>query len=79
MISNPIFMFLAVTIIFFTIIFIFSSLVDIYKRDNNITDDENKDKYMKYGSIYGKKYCVKTDYGDWDSEFTMDILEKFIK
>lgn len=51
---------------------------DIYKRDNNITDDENKDKYMKYGSIYGKKYCVKTDYGDWDSEFTMDILEKFI-
>jgi site-specific DNA-methyltransferase (adenine-specific) len=51
---------------------------DIYKRDNNITDDENKDKYMKYGSIYGKKYCVKTDYGDWDSEFTMNILEKFI-
>jgi len=51
---------------------------DIYKRDNNIRDDENKDKYMKYGSIYGKKYCVKTDYGDWDSEFTMDILEKFI-
>ena len=51
---------------------------DIYKRDNNITDDENKEKYMKYGSIYGKKYCVKTDYGDWDSEFTMDILEKFI-
>jgi site-specific DNA-methyltransferase (adenine-specific) len=51
---------------------------DIYKRENNITDDENKDKYMKYGSIYGKKYCVKTDYGEWDSEFTMDILEKFI-
>jgi site-specific DNA-methyltransferase (adenine-specific) len=51
---------------------------DIYKRDNNITDDENKDKYMKYGSIYGKKYCVKTDYGYWDSEFTMNILEKFI-
>jgi len=49
-----------------------------YKRDNNITDDENKEKFMKYGSIYGKKYCVKTDYGEWDSEFTMDILEKFI-
>ena len=28
---------------------------------------------MKYGTIYGKKYCVKTDYGEWDSEFTMDI------
>ena len=49
-----------------------------YKNENNITDDENKDKYMKYGSIYGKKYCVKTDYGEWDSEFTMEILEKFI-
>jgi site-specific DNA-methyltransferase (adenine-specific) len=49
-----------------------------YKIENNITDDENKEKYMKYGSIYGKKYCVKTDYGEWDSEFTMDILEKFI-
>ena len=33
---------------------------------------------MKYGSIYGKKYCVKTDYGDWDKDFTMDKLEAFI-
>ena len=33
---------------------------------------------MKYGTIYGKKYCVKTDYGGWDSEFTMEILENFI-
>ena len=49
-----------------------------YKTDNNINSDRNKDKYMKYGSIYGKKYCVKTDYGDWDSQFTMEILEKFI-
>lgn len=49
-----------------------------YKRENHITDDENKEKFMKYGSIYGKKYCIKTDYGEWDSEFTMEILEKFI-
>ena len=40
--------------------------------------DLNKDKYIKYGTIYGKKYCVKTDYGDWDNDFTMEILEKFI-
>ena len=33
---------------------------------------------MKYGSIYGKKYCVKTDYGTWDSEFTIEKLEEFI-
>lgn len=49
-----------------------------YKTQNGIEDDTNKEKYMKYGSIYGKKYCVKTDYGDWDSDFTMEILEEFI-
>jgi site-specific DNA-methyltransferase (adenine-specific) len=49
-----------------------------YKKKNNIEGDSNKDKYIKYGTIYGKKYCVKTDYGEWDSEFTMEILEEFI-
>jgi site-specific DNA-methyltransferase (adenine-specific) len=49
-----------------------------YKLENNIQKDTNKEKYMKYGTIYGKKYCVKTDYGEWDSEFTIEILEKFI-
>ncbi len=49
-----------------------------YKKINKISDDTNKEKYIKYGSIYGKKYCVKTDYGDWDNEFTVDILEEFI-
>jgi site-specific DNA-methyltransferase (adenine-specific) len=49
-----------------------------YKKLNKIEDDTNKEKYIKYGSIYGKKYCVKTEYGDWDSDFTMEILEQFI-
>jgi site-specific DNA-methyltransferase (adenine-specific) len=49
-----------------------------YKKEHAITDDKNKDAYLKYGTIYGKKYCVKTDYGSWDSEFTMEDLEKFI-
>jgi len=49
-----------------------------YKTENDIDDDKNKEKYMKYGSIYGKKYCVKTDYGNWDSKFTMEVLEEFI-
>ena len=49
-----------------------------YKHMNEIEDDTNKEKYIKYGSIYGKKYCVKTDYGNWDSEFTIEILEQFI-
>lgn len=49
-----------------------------YKTENNIIDDVKKEKYLKYGTIYGKKYCVKTDYGVWDSEFTMEMLEKYI-
>ena len=50
-----------------------------YKKKNNIKDDKKKDNYLKYGTIYGKKYCVKTDFGDWDNNFTLDILENFIK
>ena len=49
-----------------------------YKAANDLKDDKQKDNYMKYGSVYGKKYAVKTDYGDWDKGFTMDELDKFI-
>lgn len=49
-----------------------------YKKNNDIKDDKNKENYLKYGSIYGKKYCVQTDYGQWDSEFSMETLELFI-
>lgn len=49
-----------------------------YKTENGLTDDTKRDNYIKYGTIYGKKYCVKTDYGDWDSDFTMDVLDTFI-
>ena len=46
------------------------------KRDKKLKD--LKKNYLKYGSIYGKKYAVRTDYGKWDSEFTMEKLELFI-
>ena len=54
---------------------------------NNITEEKKKKKeleklknnYLKFGSIYGKKYAVITNYGDWDNNFTMEILEKFIE
>ena len=49
-----------------------------YKAENDIQDDSHKDAYLKYGTLYGKKYCVKTDYGAWDSEFSMDLLDKFV-
>lgn len=40
--------------------------------------DEMKNNYLKYGTIYGKKYAVKTEFGDWDDEFTMNDLESFV-
>jgi site-specific DNA-methyltransferase (adenine-specific) len=50
-----------------------------YKKLNNIKNDDNKSNYLKYGTIYGTKYAVKTDYGDWDKNFSIEILEEFIK
>ena len=50
-----------------------------YKTENGLDDDLKRDNYMKYGTIYGTKYSVKTDYGKWDSEFTIDKLKKFIQ
>lgn len=50
-----------------------------YKSKNNITTDADKEKYINYGSTYGKKYSIQTDYGEWDTSFTMEILENFIK
>ena len=46
------------------------------KREKKLK--ELKKNYLKYGSIYGKKYAVQTDYGSWDSGFTMEKLELFI-
>jgi len=51
----------------------------------NIAEDHRADKlttlkknFLKYGSIYGEKYAVVTDHGEWDSDFTMDKLEEFV-
>lgn len=53
---------------------------EAYKKVNNIHGDDEKDNYLRYGTIYGKKYCVRTDYGTWDNgtEFTLDTLDAFI-
>lgn len=52
---------------------------DKYKNIEGMTEEKMKENYMKYASIYGKKYSVQTDYGEWDSLFSMDILDNFIK
>ena len=51
---------------------------EAYKKAQGIQGDEKKDNYMRYGSIYGKKYAVKTDYGTWDSDFTMEELDLIV-
>lgn len=38
-----------------------------------------KGDYLKYGSIYGTKYAVQTDFGKWDSEFDLETLDSFIR
>ena len=50
-----------------------------YKNKHKIDDDTKKQNFIKYGTIYGKKYSVQTDYGDWDKEFTLEILDEFIQ
>ena len=41
--------------------------------------EAQRGNYLRHGSIYGTKYCVKTDYGEWDSAFTMEALEGFLR
>lgn len=50
-----------------------------YKDENKILDDTNKEKYLKYGSVYGKKYSVMTNYGPWDESFTIQQLDAFVE
>ena len=38
-----------------------------------------KENFLKYGTIYGKKYAIKTKYGQWDEDFTLGKLEEFIE
>ena len=51
---------------------------EAYKKKKKWKTDRKKKKFMKYGTIYGKKYCVKTKYGDWDKDFSLEKLELFI-
>ena len=41
---------------------------ELFKKEKKIKNDDKKENYLKYG-IFGKKYAVKTDYGDWGQRF----------
>lgn len=51
-----------------------SKIKDLTEEQKKKKLEKLKDDYMRYGSIYGEKYAVKTNYGTWDSEFTMEQL-----
>ena len=38
-----------------------------------------KSNYLDYGSIYGKKYAVQTNYDAWDKQFNIDTLQQYIE
>ena len=47
-------------------------------EDRKTAMSRMKSDYLKYGSIYGKKYAVQTDFGDWDAQFSLEKLQSFV-
>ena len=54
------------------------SVKDKYIGKKDMNEETMKHNYMKYGSIYGSKYSVQTEYGEWDTSFSMEQLDTFI-
>ena len=50
-----------------------------FKKKKGYINDDYKLNYIKYGNASGNKYAFKTDYGQWDKEFTINKLEEFVK
>ena len=55
-----------------------NSVKDKYVGKKDMPEETMKQNFMKYGSIFGSKYSVQTEYGEWDTSFTMEILDNFI-
>ena len=51
---------------------------EIYGKKGLVDDDGKKENYMRYGTIYGKKYCVKTTTEIGTTTLPLKNLEKFI-
>jgi site-specific DNA-methyltransferase (adenine-specific) len=52
-----------------------------YQAKHDIKEDKKgkkKDNYLRYGTMLGKKYCKKTDFGSWDADFTIEQLDEFV-
>lgn len=51
----------------------------VFKEKKGYVNDDYKTNYIKYGNTSGNKYAFKTDFGEWDKEFTIEKLEEFVK
>jgi len=40
--------------------------------------EKAKENFLKYGSVYGEKYAVRTSYGKWDEDFTLEKMQNFV-
>lgn len=40
--------------------------------------EQEKENFLKYGTILGKKYAYKSDFGEWDNTFTMESLDQIV-
>jgi site-specific DNA-methyltransferase (adenine-specific) len=49
-----------------------------YIGKKNMSEETMKQNFIRYGSIFGSKYSVQTEYGEWDTNFTMELLDNFI-
>ena len=50
-----------------------------FKAIKGYTDDKYRENYIKYGNTSGNKYAFKTDYGEWDKQFSIEKLQEFVK
>lgn len=50
-----------------------------FKAIKGYTDDKYRENYIKYGNTSGNKYAFKTDYGEWDKQFSIGKLQEFVK
>ena len=50
-----------------------------FKAKKGYTDDKYRENYIKYGNASGNKYAFKTDYGEWDKQFSIEKLQEFVK
>lgn len=48
----------------------------ITSRDSGMNQLANSDDV---DDKYGRKYAIKTDYGEWDSNFTLELLEQYVE